>query len=240
MTLGYALWTATEYKGAWAAEFGSESLWEIQSTATEAIGHEGMGYLVSGSGYDDIVVSDDWKVTLMGNQTDDTRYKCLINNTSSGSRSGLRYMWKYPPNTGESSSSGRDYANIKVLRLSEVYLIAAEAAARSGNNEDAVKYLDPIAKRGLAANSVAGTTVTLNRVLEERRKELVGEGHRFFDAIRNHKRITRTQGLAYPHLPTILPDAWDFDWDYYKVVLPIPKAEMDANENIRAQQNPGY
>jgi hypothetical protein len=76
--------------------------------------------------------------------------------------------------------------------------------------------------------------------LEERRKELVGEGHRFFDAIRNGKHITRSKDLAFPHLPAIEPEAWDFDWSYYKVVLAVPKAEMDANENMKDQQNPTY
>ncbi len=140
--------------------------------------------------------------------------------------------------------------NIKVLRLSETYLIAAEAAARLGDNVNAVKYLDPIVKRGDATQTVAGTVVTLDRVLLERRIELIGEGHRFFDAIRNGKTITRTTttytapsagtGAVTVHLPTIMPEAWSFNWDYYKVVLAIPKGEMDANENIRNQQNPGY
>ena len=31
-----------------------------------------------------------------------------------------------------------------------------------------------------------------------------------------------------------------FDWTFYKIVLPIPKAEMDANPSLAGQQNPGY
>jgi hypothetical protein len=30
----------------------------------------------------------------------------------------------------------------------------------------------------------------------------------------------------------------NFNWNYYKCVLPIPKAEMDVNPNLK--QNPGY
>ncbi|MDR1369732.1 MAG: RagB/SusD family nutrient uptake outer membrane protein [Dysgonamonadaceae bacterium] len=237
---GYKLWTASEYTAAsaWSAEFGTESLWELPiMTGETAGGNENIGYLVYASGYDDIVLSDDWTVKLMGDQTDDARYKCIINVTSSG-KAGRRYLWKYSRQSGESNYG---YGNVRVLRLSELYLIAAEAAARLGNqNADAVKYLDPIAKRGLETNTVEGTTVTLDRVLQERRKELVGEGHRFFDAIRNHKHITRSQGLTFPHLPTIQQEGWDFDWSYYKVALPIPKSEMDSNSSLKDQQNPGY
>jgi hypothetical protein len=232
---GYKLWTAEEYKDAWKSEFGSEAIWELPIMAGEtAGGNENIGYLVYASGYNDIVLSDDWTKVLMAGETDDIRYKCIIN---SSSKSGNRYLWKYQPQSGESN---RSYGNIRVLRLSELYLIAAEAAARASNNSDAVKYLDPIATRGKAANSVAGTTVTLDRVLNERRKELVGEGHRFFDAIRNHKRITRTEGLEFPHLSAIREGGWNFDWDFYKVVLPIPQREVNSNENIAKQQNPDY
>jgi hypothetical protein len=235
----YRLWTNEEYKAAWAGEFGSEVLFELQFTATENEGTEAIGYLVAGKGYDDILLSDDWTVKLMGNETEDIRYQCVINNTADGSKSGRRYMWKYPTNSGENASTYY-LGNVKVLRLSETYLIAAEAAAKLNNNDDAVKYLDAIVKRGNPGKTLTGTTVTLDRVLEERRKELVGEGHRFFDAIRNGKKITRSQDLTFKHLPTIQPEAWSFNWDYYKVVLPIPLSEINANENIAGKQNPGY
>jgi len=47
-------------------------------------------------------------------------------------------------------------------------------------------------------------------VLEERSKELIGEGHRFFDMLRNGKTIVRKGGY---HLPGIVEE---IDWDYYK------------------------
>lgn len=247
---GYRLWTAAEYSDpsqSWAEEFGAECLWELPITSAESgsSANELMGYLTAAAGYDDILISNDWLVNLMGSRTSDIRYQCVLTDGGAGSKSGKRYMWKYPRNAGETA---RNLANIKVLRLSETYLIAAEAAARlGGRNDDAVKYLEPIVKRGDATQTVVGTTVDLDRVLLERRIELVGEGHRFFDAIRNGKHITRTKTVfnaggagVDAHLPSIVPEAWNFNWNYYKVVLAIPKAEMDANENIRDQQNPGY
>ena len=84
-------------------------------------------------------------------------------------------------------------SNIPVLRLSELYLIAAEAAVKLNNNDKAVKYLDAIVSRANPEKTVQGKTVTLDDVLLERRKELFGEGHRFFDALRNHQTIVRKE-----------------------------------------------
>ena len=61
-------------------------------------------------------------------------------------------------------------SNIPVLRLSELYLIAAEAAVKLNNNDKAVKYLDAIVSRANPEKTVQGKTVTLDDVLLERRK----------------------------------------------------------------------
>ena len=61
---------------------------------------------------------------------------------------------------------------------------------------------------------------TLDRVLDERSKELVGEGHRFFDLLRNGKTIVRKGGY---HLPSVDEEV---DWDFYKCVLPIPETSL--------------
>ena len=129
------------------------------------------------------------------------------------------------------------------MRLSEIYLIAAEAAAKLQNrNETAVQYLNAIVQRANPENSVEGETITLDRVLLERRKELFGEGHRMFDAIRNNRRIERTDvsvsAISSTSHYELLPESKSFDWTYFRVVLPIPKAEMNANPNL--VQNPEY
>ena len=68
--------------------------------------------------------------------------------------------------------------------------------------------------------------------LEERSKELIGEGHRFFDMLRNGKTIVRKGGY---HLPGIVEE---IDWDYYKCVLPIPTDQFTFSPDM--EQNPGY
>ena len=88
---------------------------------------------------------------------------------------------------------------------------------------------------------VTESTATLERVLLERRKELVGEGQRFFDAMRNNETITRytnedEKGWHY----SINKESQVFDRSYFRAILPIPVSETNANPILKAQQNPGY
>ena len=140
-------------------------------------------------------------------------------------------------------------ANIPLIRLSEAYLNAAEAAAKltaDGNdhNADAVKYLNAIVNRANPAKTVdANEKVTVDEVLEERRKELVGEGHRMFDLLRNGKAIERksetnsklskTKHSCSKEFMTIAKGQDNF----YKIVLPIPTAERNVSH---LTNNPGY
>lgn len=96
------------------------------------------------------------------------------------------YLNKYQPQPGENIMD----ANIPIVRLSETYLNAAEAAVKNGDATKAAKYLKAIALRGNPDYTMPAK-VTLDDVLEERRKELIGEGHRMFDLLRNNLRVTR-------------------------------------------------
>jgi hypothetical protein len=107
------------------------------------------------------------------------------------------------------------YKNIPVIRLAEMYLIAAECKARLGQSAD--EYYNAVHTRaGLSAK----TGVTLADVLLERRLELAFEGHRIHD-------VKRLKGSV---------DGLNFDDD--KLVFPIPARELEANPNL--VQNSGY
>ena len=88
---------------------------------------------------------------------------------------------------------------------------------------------------------VDNNSITLEKVLTERRKELAGEGHRFFDAMRNNETIVRYEsqdnmGWHY----ALNEDSRKFDRTYFRAILPIPVSETNANPVIAKQQNPGY
>lgn len=107
------------------------------------------------------------------------------------------------------------YRNMPVIRLAEMYLIRAECKVRNGENADS-DYNATHTRAGLSAKS----NVTLADVLLERRLELAHEGHRIHD-------VKRLKGSVD-----------GLDYNNNKLVYPIPKREIDANNNLG--QNDGY
>lgn len=239
----YKLFSNSEYASAWKEKTGSEYFYVIQNNSAEiSDSKEFISYLMHPSGYDDISVSDDYlnlfedsegeNVPLKlknGEAVNDVRLKLITYKNNTKEVGDFYYLGKY---------MSPDYitSNIPVLRLSEAYLIGAEAAFKSNNKSKAVEYLNKIVSRGNPDASVKEGDITLDRILVERRKELVGEGHRLFDAMRNNKKIERKGVL---HRSTLLTaDTKSFDWNYEKILLPIPVKELNANPNMK--QNPGY
>ncbi|MEG1563518.1 MAG: RagB/SusD family nutrient uptake outer membrane protein [Bacteroides sp.] len=230
----YQLWTTEAYPTAWAADASAsnpgEVLFEIVNTTTESPGNESMGYLNSQDGYQDMCITASFYHHLLKTPKD-VRIKLLVNE-----RKKVTYVNKYQPQAGENI---RD-ANIPLMRLSETYLNAAEAALKTGAATKATTYLKKIALRG-NPDYVVPEKLTLGDVLEERRKELIGEGHRMFDLLRNHlrvKRISETDPTMKEVAHFADEQSMDFDWSYYRTVLPIPQSEINANANM--VQTPEY
>lgn len=234
---GFRLWTNAEYETGWSMEFQPEVLFEIVNITTDGPGKESMGYLCSKDGYGDMILTTGF-MALLQEDKNDIRHKAIKRITDS-KKNVTYYINKYQPEGGENIAD----ANIPMFRMSELYLNAAEAAVKTGSNDKAVLYLDAIVGRANPEKTVKETIVTLERVLTERRKELFGEGHRSYDLLRNNMRIVRKDvsgsDATTSHLP-LETEAIDYDRSYYRCVLPVPKAEMDANPNMRDQQNPGY
>lgn len=117
------------------------------------------------------------------------------------------------------------FKNVKVIRLTEMYLTRAEANFREGTAIGATPLADINlirARVGLPAK----TTLTLDEILLERRLELAHEGHIIHDVKRVRGSINDNTGPAV------------FPFDSPRMVFPIPQREMDANPNL--VQNPGY
>jgi hypothetical protein len=124
------------------------------------------------------------------------------------------------------SNANGNYGLKKVLRLSDVYLIRAEAAARL-NKPDALTSLNALmAQRDPSLVYASTGQQLLNDIITERRKELAFEGDRFFDLNRLKLPIQRT--AEYPTGP--------IPYGSNKRVLPIPQDELNVNPNI--VQNP--
>ena len=116
--------------------------------------------------------------------------------------------------------------NPKVIRLSEVYLIAAEAALKAGG-ADPASYINDLRKQRIADYEDVAS-VTIDDILTERRLELYGEGHNAWDTWRNKKAVTNAQVPAGP-----------INYDDYRTVMPIPVSEINVS-NGKLKQNEGY
>ena len=80
--------------------------------------------------------------------------------------------------------------------MAELYLIYAEALARTGNLSSSNNYLNKVAMsrdRLLSAFNINNTSDLLNQILIEKRKELFAEGEYFFD----YGRIKGFNSLSY-------------------------------------------
>ncbi len=144
------------------------------------------------------------------------------------SSSGQVYSKKYPGSDGQ---VGLD--DIKILRLSEVYLNRAEAYAQCNKLTEAMADLNKIRNRaGLNdVESSLSQEELLEEIYTERRRELAFEGHRIWDITRRHQDVVRNYIEGDMSYETITYPNSQF-------VFPIPQDEMDANDNM--VQNEGY
>jgi hypothetical protein len=120
-----------------------------------------------------------------------------------------------------------------------MHLILAEAYARSGQDANAIAALNVLkAARGA---SVYTSGNLLDEILKERTRELIGEGFRFLDIKRYGKDVQRS--AAQVRSAIYLPDTYESFYKAnsdYRFLWPIPQSEVDANPQIKNQQNPGY
>jgi starch-binding outer membrane protein, SusD/RagB family len=246
----YTLWTNAQYVDAWDksnSAHTNEALFEFVITSSSYwTDREGIAYLYAESGYNDAVATKSFIDKVKTDDPNDVRLGTILlpkNSTNIKAFTDTVTKVTYPAYINKYRNDGGDvrYSDVMILRLSEVYLSAAEAAYKLGDKTTAAKYLDAIVNRADTAKHATASTITLTQILWERRKELIGEGQRFFDAMRNNEtivRYTRTadQGWNAP----LKSYAMSYDRTYYKALLPIPQSEIDANAVIAKQQNTGY
>lgn len=242
----YQLWTRDQYAKAWDkgnSAHTSEIMFELAvNDNTDWLDRPGIQYLYRENGtypgYSDVVVTKSF-TELLTADPEDVRNDILIpaeKDTKGVFGGAAVYINKMPPYNGDVR-----YANVPLLRLSEVYLAAAEAALQTGDASKAANYLNALLTNRTSDESklVTASTITLDRISIERRKELVGEGQRFFDALRLGQTITRYTSDADKGWHDVLTkEAQSYDRSYYKAYPPIPQYEINANKNIK--QNDGY
>lgn len=239
----YTLYGNNAWLASWSSEFGSEAIFELGIYQNEAdLGSSSLGYyfIRKGkiSGADGNFVASTGYIDLLAGDPDDVRHGIMDYDETSQTRFGS--CNKYTGNDNKGDKGSPSAVNIKIIRLSEIHLIAAEAAFSSGTPDKAkaAAYLNDIRKRAPNLPPVTAETITLDLILEEKSKEFFGEGLRFFDMMRLNKTVTFDDSLLGSAVITHR-DA-SVDRTFYKAILPIPQAELDANPAIVPQQNTGY
>lgn len=136
------------------------------------------------------------------------------------------YNNKYIKRQGEIGLPDNDLTspvNYRVIRFADVLLMAAEAHAQSGNEGQAISYVNQVRSRvGMPSIASSGASL-IEDIYNERRLELSGEGHRFFDLVRTGRAAAEIDGfITGKH-----------------ELFPIPRVEIDlAGGNWL--QNPNY
>lgn len=209
---GYNLVSNANYVASWAADNSSESIFSIVNTSTDNASTNSISYYYGRPRY---LATNDLNNALDAN---DVRKKLIANNK----------VLKYPAYTTRDN-------NIPVIRLSEMYLIKAEALAEMNLDTDAKAAVNMILLRAnpLATPYTQTGSALKDIIQEERRKELMFEGHRIFDLTRKKKSFTKYSTSSETSITVNYPNN--------RTILPIPQSEIDANDNIsQSQQNEGY
>ncbi|SOD11799.1 RagB/SusD family nutrient uptake outer membrane protein [Pedobacter xixiisoli] len=130
----------------------------------------------------------------------------------------------------ENLSLTGSYKDRMKFRLAETYLLLAEAYLGQTNPQKAADAVNEVRRRA-GAGDVAAADMTMDFLLDERIRELVGEETRRFTLVRTKKYVDRVK-LYNPALAGKV--------NANHMLWPIPQAIRDANTGAPFPQNPGY
>lgn len=251
---------AAAYKDGWLNDNLSETIWQPVMIDLTDTGNSMSIFLNNPFGTEGNdqpqYVPEDWVLDLYDTEND-IRYGAYFEERSfekpvSGR---MTLLVKYPGNPKFDRDNGQNkvpsYINQpKVFRISEMYLLAAEAASHlDGQEGTASGYLNDLkAKRieGWTETSYSGAQLT-EAIRDERVRELFGEGRRMNDIKRWHIGFRRSGGQDPDLLYNPGGDGEEADGDYLNCerpaddpffLWPIPTTEVQSNPNCK--QNPAY
>jgi hypothetical protein len=126
-----------------------------------------------------------------------------------------------------------------LMRYGETYLLLAEAQYKQGHLDDAMNSINVIRNRAHATPLTNSAQVTMDFILDERARELIGEENRRMTLMRTGMLFKRALRLNNdtncPH-PINGMDSTTTN----KFLMPIPQSEIDLNKDAVLEQNPGY
>lgn len=132
-----------------------------------------------------------------------------------------KYLPRKNENAGDANLTQPN--NYRAIRFADVLLMAAEAYNKSGNDELARTYLNLVRERAELDPATESGNSLAEVIFQERRLELVGEGHRFFDLVRTDRAAQNIDGFTVDK----------------NELFPIPLEEIEFSQG-NWSQNPGY
>ena len=190
---------ATEFNKIWGEDSGKEAIVQLQGSYPNNVpsgyGFNYVGYDPNNDIYSPDYVPEQWVIDLY--EDGDIRFPAYFQFVTvtlppGNAKSDLYIFTKFIGNPAlkDPNTNGYSGANkLKPFRISEQYLILAEAYARTGNNGEAYNVLNTL-RTARGASAVSGGDI-LEHIFDERVRELMGEGMYWNDIKRYHKDIQR-------------------------------------------------
>lgn len=217
---GYRLATIGEYPDIWGQTAQPEFLLEFITNLNYNGQRNSIGYYADPDGYGEFGCTDQF-VSFMALNPDDIRNELVVEKISAEGQGEGYYPNKYPGRLGSLYVN-----NPRVIRVAEVYLIAAEAAFHNSEPGVAAEYINLLRQQRITGYTEVAT-VTLQDILNERRRELFGEGERSYDIWRNKLSLINTDFSNDP-----------VNYDNYRIQMAIPQRETDISPEL--EQNQGW
>ena len=245
----YELANVDNYAAMWAYDQSDEIIFRPISSKTElGIGSTGGAYIDAAEDKADYVPT--YSAGYEAYEDGDVRFDAFLDarRLSANGTSYPAFVFnKFPGNKDLYTNTTNNLMNMgKPFRLSEIYLILAEASYENNDATTANSALNMIRKNRIEdyEDATYSGEVLRQQIREERTKELIGEGFRMSDLRRWGLGFTRDS--SYP-ISASLPDIFvvvDTQVSYipgdHRYVWPIPSYEMEANPQLKGQQKPGY